>query len=449
MTFNYLRETVINIVRELTNNAVKANLKRIYFKNRNLDITETGDYREGMEHFKDETYMSGGGPATGILMDSEMLVRVSFTTTDDHIQISVTNNVPILDVELKKITSRIEKAGRYRDIAQAFDEVLDDSEGAGLGLIMAVMLLRNCGLDPDTLTIHRRGELTIARLSIPKKITNNESRIKIADEILKEVDNIPSIPENIRTIQRLCNNPESTIKEISDCISRDPGITASILKLANSAGYITSKNIVSIEEGVKIIGIKGLNNMILASEVHRIMESRYSQFERIWKESYKRAFYSQKISIQMKQSRISDFSYLAGLLADIGYIIMLTLKEDLLKKLHEIAGNRGIENSILLEEISLGVSHSSLGAMICRKWRFNEALTKTIEYHHRPYMAPDNYRKLIYIVYLATAYIDIENYKLRYEIIDEDVLDYFNIGNKEEFEKIHEILIESYGRQEN
>ena len=34
-------------------------------------------------------------------------------------------------------------------------------------------------------------------------------------------------------------------------------------------------------------------------------------------------------------------------------------------KLKEIAGNKAIEDPTLLEEINLGISHSSLGGMIC------------------------------------------------------------------------------------
>ena len=35
-------------------------------------------------------------------------------------------------------------------------------------------------------------------------------------------------------------------------------------------------------------------------------------------------------------------------------------------------GTKIIENASLLEEMSLGVSHTTLGGLICEKWKFNE-----------------------------------------------------------------------------
>ena len=183
--------------------------------------------------------------------------------------------------------------------------------------------------------------------------------------------------------------------------------------------------------------------------MHKVIDSRYKKFESIWKDSYKRAYYSQKIAMQLKRTKISEFAYLAGLLADIGKIVLLSINPEQLKKLKEIAGNKAIEDPTLLEEISLGVSHSTIGALICEKWHFNESLIQAIEYHHRPHMAPEQIIKLVYIVYLADVYVDIENRKCRYEIVDEDVLDYFDLKTKESFEMLHKILKETYISQLN
>ena len=111
---------------------------------------------------------------------------------------------------------------------------------------------------------------------------------------------------------------------------------------------------------------------------------------------------------------------------------MLSLKSKILKQLQEMAGFKGIEDADLLEEISLGLSHSALGGMIFKKWNFNDALIKTIEYHHRPHMAPSNLKQIIYIVYLADCMVEIDKNRFRYEFIDEDVLEYFKLADRED-----------------
>ena len=182
----------------------------------------------------------------------------------------------------------------------------------------------------------------------------------------------------------------------------------------------------------------------MASGVFKIIDARYKRFEKLWKNSYKRAFYAQKLAQQLRHARISDFAYLAALLADIGNMVLLSIDEELIDKLKNIAGFKGIDDSNLLEEISLGLSHSTLGAMIGKKWKFNEALTTAIELANRPHMAPDHLKSLVYIVYLSNVLVDIENRKMRFEIIDEDVLEEFNLTEKEVFETIHQKLKESY-----
>jgi len=440
----YIKDTILTIVKELINNAVKANLKRLYFKLKNLDIDKIDDYRTGMETFKDETYQEDIMPFLEKLEHSNLVVRVAFKTSEEHIHINVINNIPILDQELNKINARVTKAYKYEDISEAFEDVLDDSEGAGLGLIMAMMLFRNTGLGADNFKIYKKENLTITTLTIPKILTPQGSRHEITERILKEIDEIPAFPDNITEIQKLCSIPDTPIKNIADSISRDPGLTTSILKLANSAGYLTIRKVDTIEEAVMKIGMKGINTLLVASGVFKIIDSRYKRFEKLWKNSYKRAYYAQKLCAKLQQPRISDFAYLAALLADIGNMVLLAIDEELIGRLKTIGGFKGIDDSNLLEEISLGLSHSTLGAMIGKKWKFNEALTTAIELHNRPHMAPDHLKHLVYIVYLSNVMVDIENRKTRFEIIDEDVLEEMNLTEKETFETIHQKLKDSY-----
>ena len=441
----YMKDMLITILKELINNAIKANAKRLYFKIRELDIQNRDQYREGMECFKDDVFAEAND-ILNQLHDARLIVRVFFKVLPDNLKISVINNIPILEEELQKVNSRLKKAYQYTDISEAFEDVLDDSEGAGLGLIMVLMLFKNAGFPVDVFRISTDGKLTITKISIPKRPDSDEVHAKIAEELLQELDNIPSFPENILEIQRLCANPDSTIREIAESIKRDPGLTTSILKLANSAGYITIKKIETIEEAVKIIGTKGVNTLLVASGVQDILKSRYKKFETIWKNSYRTAFYAQRISMQMKRTKLSEFSYLAALLSDIGRIVLLSIKPESTEKIIEISGNKNIADTNLLEEVTLGISHSTLGALICKKWKFNEALIKAIEYHHRPHMAPEKYRELTYTVYLAYVFTEIETRNYRFEIVDEDVLDHFNLNNKKSFEMLHAILKEAYDK---
>ena len=62
-------------------------------------------------------------------------------------------------------------------------------------------------------------------------------------------------------------------------------------------------------------------------------------------------------------------------------------------------------------------------------------------------MAPANLKQLIYIVYLADCMVEIDKKRFRYEFIDEDVIDYFNLSDRNTFDILHKILRESYESQ--
>jgi HD-like signal output (HDOD) protein len=439
----YMKDMLLTVLKELINNAVKANAKRLFFRKKGLDIREKEEYRDGMETFKEEVF-SDESSILNELPEAKLVVRVFFKVLPDNLRISIINNIAILEEELVKVESRVKKAYSYKDISDAFDDVLDDSEGAGLGLTMALILFKNIGLPPETFSITTDGKLTIAKINIPRRTDAGEFSVKIAEGILQELENIPSFPENIIEIQRLCGNPDSTIREIADSIKRDPGLTTALLKLANSAGYITIKKIETIEEAVKIIGTKGINMLLVATGVQKVLDSRYKKFETIWKNSYRTAFYAQRIAMQIKHSKMSEFAYLAALLCDIGRIVLLSIGPDKINRLIEITGNRNLAETAVIEEITLGVSHSTLGSLICKKWKFNDALVKAIEFHHRPHMAPERFRDLAYTVYLSYIFNEIENRNCRFEIVDEDVLEYFNLNNRKNFEMLHKVLKDAY-----
>ncbi len=444
----YMKDMLITVIRELITNAVKANFKRLYFMQKNLNIENIDDYRTGMENFKHEVY----GKDSNFLEQFkdnklDLHVRVTFDSGTDSLKLSILNNTRILGEELKKIRARIKKAYSYRDLSDAFDDVLDDSEGAGLGLIIAMMLFKNANLPEDTFSISSVKGGTVTTIKLPPKAEQLPVHKKIAEEILKEVEKIPSFPENILEIQRLCGNPESTIREIADRIKMDPGLTTAILKLANSAGFITLKKTKTIEEAIMLIGLKTVNMLLLATGAQKIIESRYKKAEDIWKNSYRTAFYANQIALKKKHSRLGELAYLSTLLADIGKIVLLSIKPEITGKIQEIAGNKENISSNILEEITIGIDHATLGSLICRHWNFDDMLVQVIEYHHRPYLASPKNRMLMDIVNLAYHFSEIEDRKSRFETIDDELLEKFDLKEKNDFIEFHDRLKNAYSNQ--
>ncbi len=159
--FNYLSYCLF----ELLDNASKANAKRIYFKEHNLNINNESDYKNGMKDFKetlDENALHYESELEAVHLQVHLLL-----SADDVITITVSNNTKITDSEYVRIKEKIEKTKVYNTMADAINDI-DQTEGSGLGIITVLIMLKKLGLASDHLKFTTTDTETIATIEIPK-----------------------------------------------------------------------------------------------------------------------------------------------------------------------------------------------------------------------------------------------------------------------------------------
>jgi len=439
----FLLDTVATILQEIVVNAAKANAKRVYFKKLNLNIADSENYKQGIKNFK-EDMVGQLNILEEDLKNSEYRIVFSLKKEKNILNIKVVNNTSILPEELNRINIRKEKAKFYNDFTDAYEEVYDDTEGAGLGIVLTTLLLKNSGIDPDLFIISTDGKNTQASFSIPFQLSSSEILTKVKEHIMSEIRDLPTFPEHIEALQRLCNDPDSSIKDIITKISVDPALTTDVIKLSNSAGFITGKKIEAIDEAVKVIGLKNLYSILLAISSQQILEQKYKKFEQIWDHCKKTAHYAKNIAIKYQLFSIKENSYISGLLHDLGKIILLSIDPTLNNHISKIMKDRDIRSSTIMEEISIGISHSTIGELITKKWNFPDYLIEAIRYHHSPLNANEKYSDLVFVTYLANMFCGIESRKYHYYYIEEVVLERFNLLDEKKFNQLHDELKNSF-----
>ncbi|NLV66110.1 MAG: HDOD domain-containing protein [Spirochaetes bacterium] len=440
----FLLETLITIIREIIFNAFKANLKRIYFEKSGVSITDTAKYNDLMSCFKEDFLYNLDGIRSEILIQNRYHITVTFNRPGKEIHFSVFNNVTIIEEEYKRIRERIEQSKNFQNLADAYNDVYDSTEGAGLGLVLMIFLLRNSGIGADNLDIHHNDRGVTVSLTIPEKLNTYDIVSDVKVRILADVESLPTFPENIIELQRLCSEKNTTIDAISDRISRDPALTADVIKLSNSAGFVPGKKIVTIKEAVKIIGLKNLNLILTASATRKILDNKYKKFEVIWEHCIRVAYYSRELAKKKNLASLADSAFIAGLLHDIGKIVLLSADPNVVNIISEITRNKQMRSSSILEEISIGVSHAEIGGLIANKWNFPADLTKAIEFHHSPLNVENDYRILTWIVYTANMLCGIETNKYSYYYLETDILKWLKISTLEELKAFHESIRNNY-----
>lgn len=446
MDHTFLLNSMLTILREVVVNALKANAKRVYFAKNNMDISVPEEYEKGMAAFKAEV-IGEFDVIEQELKNSDFYIRVKAFIEDGNLKLRVINNATILPKELERIQFRIEKAMQYNDFSDAYAEVDDETEGAGLGIVLTILFLKNMGINPRNFTIQSNGKITVTSLVVPKQLKTPEITTTIKEQIINDIEGVPTFPEHIIELQRLCNDPDSSIELIAHKIEMDPALTTDVIKLSNSAGFITGKKISSVNSAVMTIGLKNVNAILTASNARRILDQRYNHFEEIWEHCNRVAFYAREIAIKYRLTKVVENAYMGGLLHDLGRIVLLATDMELVKRIANIVEDRKIITSTVMEEISIGISHSKIGELIAEKWNFPDHLKQTIRWHHSPLSADKEYRDLVYTIYLANMFCGIEDRMYNYYYIEGNVLQFFKLPKEDDLKKLHDSLKSKYEDQ--
>ena len=434
-----LKDYLFFCVQELAGNAKKANTKRVYFMERGLDLNKPDEYKLGMAAFK-ETTLGNIGHYLQIQKEKGLYIKLILQMKGNIISIEVRNNVTITKTEEIRIHDKLARSRQYNSLEEAMAQVLDDTEGAGLGLVILILMLKKIGLDDDCFDITGNDKETVAKITIPLDQTRIDSLNILSSVIVDNVNSLPQFPENIMMIQKLINDPNSEMSDIARQIPMDPALTADLLKIVNSAQYMLSKKVDSISEAVKMIGIRGIKNLLFSYGTQKILGDDSLDKKTLWEHSYKTAFYAYNLIKNFRKDRnLLDDVYVGGILHDMGKIIFSNVHPELLKKIKKFCLEKNLPASIF-EDLAAGMNHGEIGALIAEKWNFPEGLVAAIRYHHDPLNAPKEYQDLVDAVYIANMFCELEAGNVVFDQFEPEILSHFGIATKKHID----VLLEKF-----
>lgn len=159
---------IFTCVKELINNAAKANLKRIIFENNHIEINNTEEYDQVMAQFKSQLNSVDYQKYEKDLKKGDFWITVKIEDNHGGLLIEVLNNTLISQVEDIRMRDKLKLAMGYDNIAQFYIEQSDELEGAGMGIALIIILLKGLNIDPSSFRIgNTKGGQTSARLEIP------------------------------------------------------------------------------------------------------------------------------------------------------------------------------------------------------------------------------------------------------------------------------------------
>lgn len=203
--------------------------------------------------------------------------------------------------------------------------------------------------------------------------------------LVDQVIDVYSLPVIYTQLDEAIQDPFSNLDDIAKILSEDTGITARLLKLANSAMYAFPSKVETITRAITIIGTKQLQDLVLATCVVNLFKDipeDVVDMNSFWQHSIATGICARIIATYQRSANVERF-YLMGLLHDIGRLIMCMQIPDIVNK--QVLYSK--KNKLLLHKLEkqhLGFDHAEVGQYLLKCWRLPNSIGKTVGYHHRP-----------------------------------------------------------------
>ncbi len=203
-------------------------------------------------------------------------------------------------------------------------------------------------------------------------------------DLLQAIEALPPLPAIALRVIQVAQNPKSSAAELALVVSADPGLSARILRIANSAAYRRLRPVTSVQESLVVLGFVQARNVAVSSAITSAFapDALHALFriDMFWRHSIAVAFKASDLA--MKSRRLDGPSaFTAGILHNMGRLAMF------------YADPAGMDQAVAetmragdtlesVEAVLLGYNHAELGGLLAMKWKLPSEIRDAIARHH-------------------------------------------------------------------
>ena len=204
-------------------------------------------------------------------------------------------------------------------------------------------------------------------------------------ELLKTIVELRPFPVVATRVMGLVSDERTSAQELARVLSADQAMTAKLLKLSNSAEAGYAHRVRTVREAVVVLGFKQVRQIAFVTSV--ISNFRLQRGARDWFDDD--LFWLHNIEVAIAAETVAkhchnvtpDEAFTAGILHDIGRLVMVQLFPQEWRNAHQLHLTRGL----LMREAelrSIGYTHDAIGEALAREWNFPEEISAAIGGHH-------------------------------------------------------------------
>ncbi|MGA9528136.1 MAG: HDOD domain-containing protein [Terriglobales bacterium] len=212
----------------------------------------------------------------------------------------------------------------------------------------------------------------------------NEKRATLLDAQIAKMESVWTAPVILGPLLEMMRLPldKVRVEKVVDMISRDSGIAAQCLRLANSPLF-GRRTVETIRSAIMALGLAKIRSLLFGLCMHQTVPKSKWVLDpnAFWRHSLGCALVTQRMAQRVGYEE-PEKAYLAGLIHDIGFLVNSVLyTAELGECLKQSVANQCPLH--VSEQRILGFTHEDAGRLLCKRWGMSEELIEVAGWHHQ------------------------------------------------------------------
>jgi HD-like signal output (HDOD) protein/CheY-like chemotaxis protein len=206
-------------------------------------------------------------------------------------------------------------------------------------------------------------------------------------QLILNIDELPTLPPLYTQLTAALQDERASLQDIGDIVGRDLGMSASILRLVNSAFFGLPTHVESIQHAVKLLGTETIRTLVLSIHLFASMPSGLVpgfSLAYLWEHSVRVSCFAKALAgLEGMDRDARDDCFVAGMLHDVGILVLAVSLPDRYGRVLERMQAGSLPLHVAEREV-LGASHAEVGAYLMSAWGFNDVIVEAVCWHHSP-----------------------------------------------------------------
>ncbi len=194
-----------------------------------------------------------------------------------------------------------------------------------------------------------------------------------------DLDKLPTMPVVAAQMIELIRSPDTSANQLAKVISKDPAVSARVLKIANSSFYSMARQVTTLSTAIVILGERTLKNLVLAASMRGLNQSFGNIEKMLWEDTMVCALGSRFLARKLSLADAEE-AFMAGLFRHIGKVVINNQWVDDKQAIKDMITSED-QAMTDLERKTFGATHAEISAAALEHWQLSEVLSQVALHH--------------------------------------------------------------------